>query len=126
MRADKLLFSESSGFVLEAKSGNEARLEELLKNYQPGADADRPGNKKRSDENVKIGKNVADLDLDEARKTWTDRPCGGDEMKIAVMQFPGTNCEFESLVAVKDGRHGGRAFPLEPACSESCRALMDS
>ena len=33
MRTDKLLFSESSGFVLEAKPGKEARLVELLKSY---------------------------------------------------------------------------------------------
>ncbi len=49
MRTDKLLFSESSGFVLEAKSGKEARLEELLRNYVTGADADRPGNKEETD-----------------------------------------------------------------------------
>ena len=30
LRTDKLLFSESSGFVLEAKQGKEARLVELL------------------------------------------------------------------------------------------------
>jgi phosphoribosylformylglycinamidine synthase len=36
--------------------------------------------------------------------------CGGDEMKIAVMQFPGTNCEFETLVAVKAVGMEGELF----------------
>lgn len=31
-------------------------------------------------------------------------------MKIAVMQFPGTNCEFETLVAVKTVGMGGEIF----------------
>ncbi|WP_324307913.1 phosphoribosylformylglycinamidine synthase subunit PurQ, partial [Methanothrix soehngenii] len=37
-------------------------------------------------------------------------PRGGDEMKIAVMQFPGTNCEFETLVAVKEVGMEGEIF----------------
>jgi len=35
---------------------------------------------------------------------------GGDEMKIAVLQFPGTNCEFETLVAVKAVGMDGEIF----------------
>ena len=31
-------------------------------------------------------------------------------MKIAVMQFPGTNCEFETLVAVKEVGMEGEIF----------------
>ena len=42
------------------------------------------------------------------------RSCGGDEMKIAVMQFPGTNCEFETPGGCERSRHGRRALPLEP------------
>ena len=38
------------------------------------------------------------------------RSCGGDEMKIAVLQFPGTNCEFETLVAVKAVGMAGELF----------------
>jgi phosphoribosylformylglycinamidine synthase len=38
------------------------------------------------------------------------RPGGGDEMKIAVMQFPGTNCEHETLVAVKTVGMDGELF----------------
>ncbi len=37
-------------------------------------------------------------------------PRGGDEMKIAVMQFPGTNCEFETLVSVKEVGMEGEIF----------------
>jgi phosphoribosylformylglycinamidine synthase len=35
---------------------------------------------------------------------------GGDEMKIAVIQFPGTNCEHETLVAVKAVGMDGELF----------------
>jgi len=37
-------------------------------------------------------------------------PSGGDEMKIAVLQFPGTNCEFETLVAVQSVGMEGEIF----------------
>lgn len=71
MRTDKLLFSESAGFVIEAKPGSEARLEELLKGYSlepmeigKVTDARRIVMKRKD-------KTVMDLDLDEARKVWT-------------------------------------------------------
>jgi phosphoribosylformylglycinamidine synthase subunit PurQ / glutaminase len=38
------------------------------------------------------------------------RASGGDEMKIAVMQFPGTNCEHETLVAAKNVGMDGELF----------------
>jgi phosphoribosylformylglycinamidine synthase len=71
MRTDKMLFSESSGFVLEAKPGKEARLAELLKSYdlvpmQIGAVTG-----KRRIVMSRAGVAVADLDLDEARNAWT-------------------------------------------------------
>ncbi len=71
MRTDKLLFSESSGFVLEAKSGGEARLMELLKSYdlEPMQIGIVTG--KRRIVMSRAGECVADLDLDEARNAWT-------------------------------------------------------
>jgi len=71
MRTDKLLFSESSGFVLEAKAGSEARLEELLKSYslEPMQIGIVTG--KRRIVMSRAGECVADLDLDEARNAWT-------------------------------------------------------
>jgi phosphoribosylformylglycinamidine synthase len=71
MRTDKMLFSESSGFVLEAKPGKEARLATLLKSYdlvpmQIGAVTG-----KRRIVMSRAGVAVADLDLDEARNAWT-------------------------------------------------------
>jgi phosphoribosylformylglycinamidine synthase len=38
------------------------------------------------------------------------RTGGGDEMRIAVLQFPGTNCEYETLVAVKAVGMDGEFF----------------
>ena len=71
MRTDKLLFSESSGFVLEAKAGSEARLVELLKSYslEPMQIGIVTG--KRRIVMSRAGECVADLDLDEARNAWT-------------------------------------------------------
>jgi phosphoribosylformylglycinamidine (FGAM) synthase-like enzyme len=71
MRNDKLLFSESSGFVLEAKAGSEARLVDLLKSYnlEPMQIGIVTG--KRRIVMSKAGESVADLDLDGARNAWT-------------------------------------------------------
>ena len=71
MRTDKLLFSESSGFVLEAKAGSEARLVELLRSYnlEPMQIGTVTG--KRRIVMSRAGECVADLDLDEARNAWT-------------------------------------------------------
>ena len=71
MRTDKLLFSESSGFVLEAKAGSEARLVELLKSYslEPMQIGIVTG--KRRIVMSRAGECLADLDLDEARNAWT-------------------------------------------------------
>ncbi|MEI8003804.1 MAG: AIR synthase-related protein, partial [Methanothrix sp.] len=71
MRTDKILFSESSGFVLEAKAGSEARLVELLGSY--GLMPMQIGivTKKRRIVMSRAGESVADLDLDEARNAWT-------------------------------------------------------
>ncbi len=71
MRTDKLLFSESSGFVLEAKVGSETRLVELLKSYslEPMQIGIVTG--KRRIVMSRAGEYVADLDLDEARNAWT-------------------------------------------------------
>ncbi|OPY53133.1 MAG: phosphoribosylformylglycinamidine synthase II [Methanosaeta sp. PtaU1.Bin112] len=70
MRTDKILFSESSGFVLEAKAGSEARLIELLKKYdlEPMQIGTVTG--KRRIVISRSGESVADLDLDEARNAW--------------------------------------------------------
>jgi phosphoribosylformylglycinamidine synthase len=71
MRLDKLLFSESSGFVLEAKSGKEGRLEELLRNYSLEPMQIGQVTMKRRIKMSRSGETVADLDLDEARAAWT-------------------------------------------------------
>jgi phosphoribosylformylglycinamidine synthase len=70
MRTDKILFSESSGFVLEAKAGSEARLTELLK--KRGLEPMQIGtvSGKRRIVISRSGESVADLDLDEARNAW--------------------------------------------------------
>lgn len=71
MRTDKLLFSESSGFVLEANPGKEARLVEILKGYN--LEPAQIGTVTESQRIVmkRNGKTVADLDLDAARSAWT-------------------------------------------------------
>jgi phosphoribosylformylglycinamidine synthase len=71
MRTDKLLFSESSGFVLEAKAGSEARLVELLGSYSLMPMQIGIVTKKRRIVMSRAGESVADLDLDEARNAWT-------------------------------------------------------
>ena len=71
MRTDKLLFSESSGFVLEAKAGCEARLMELLKSYDLEPMQIGIVTSKRRIVMSRAGKCVADLDLDGARIAWT-------------------------------------------------------
>lgn len=71
MRTDKLLFSESAGFVIEALPGSEARLEELLKSYSlEPMEIGKVTEARRIVMNRK-DKTVMDLGLDEARKVWT-------------------------------------------------------
>ncbi len=71
LRTDKLLFSESSGFLLEAKAGNEKRLEELLKSYDLLPAKIGRVTAKRRIRITRKGETVADLDLDLARDAWT-------------------------------------------------------
>ena len=73
MRTDKLLFSESSGFVLEAKAGREARLVELLRDYNLEPMQIGIVTSKRRIVMSRAGDSVvvADLDLDQARNAWT-------------------------------------------------------
>ncbi|VVB70245.1 Phosphoribosylformylglycinamidine synthase subunit PurL [uncultured archaeon] len=71
MRTDKLLFSESSGFVIEAKSGKEARLMEILRSYNLEPMQIGIVTSKRRIVMKRAEKTVADLDLDEARNAWT-------------------------------------------------------
>jgi phosphoribosylformylglycinamidine (FGAM) synthase-like enzyme len=72
MRTDKLLFSESSGFVIEAKAGKEVQLVKLLKsnNLEP-IEIGTVTNSRRIVMKRK-GKNVIDLDVDAARKPWIE------------------------------------------------------
>ena len=73
MRTDKIMFSESSGFVIEAKSGSdaEAKLAEIIKGY--GLDLMEIGSVTEARRIVmrRNGSKAVDLDLDEARKVWT-------------------------------------------------------
>ena len=73
MRTDKLLFSESSGFVLEAKAGSEARLVQLLRSYSLEPMQIGIVTSKRRIVMSRAGGSVAvaDLDMDEARNAWT-------------------------------------------------------
>jgi phosphoribosylformylglycinamidine synthase len=72
MRTDKLLFSESSGFVMEAKAGKEAELTKLLKSYNLEPMEIGSVTKARRIVMKRAGKSVIDLDLYVARKTWTE------------------------------------------------------
>jgi phosphoribosylformylglycinamidine synthase len=71
MRTDKILFSESAGFVIEAKQGSEKKLVEVLKGY--GLDVMEIGKVTKARKIVmnRAGKTVMEIGLDEARKAWT-------------------------------------------------------
>lgn len=73
VRTDKIMFSESSGFVIEARAGSdaEAKLAEIMKGY--GLDLMEIGFVTEARRIVmrRNGSKVVDLDLDEARKVWT-------------------------------------------------------
>ena len=71
MRTDKLLFSESSGFVLEARPGKETQLMEVLRSYNLEPIEIGTVTEKRRIVIRRAGETVADLDLDEARSAWT-------------------------------------------------------
>jgi phosphoribosylformylglycinamidine synthase II len=71
MRTDKILFSESSGFVLEAKPGSEERLLEILRGYCLDPMEIGIVTKKRRIVMKRACETVADIDLDEARAAWT-------------------------------------------------------
>jgi phosphoribosylformylglycinamidine synthase len=71
MRTDKLLFSESSGFLLEARPGKEAQLMEILRCYNLEPIEIGTVTEKRRIVIRRAGETVADLDLDEARSAWT-------------------------------------------------------
>jgi phosphoribosylformylglycinamidine synthase II len=71
MRTDKLLFSESAGFVIEVKPGMEARIEDLLKSYNLEPIEIGKVTEARRIVMNRNGKTVMDLDIDEARKVWT-------------------------------------------------------
>ena len=72
MRTDKIMFSESSGFVIEAKARSEAKLAEIIKIY--GLEIMEIGSvtKARRILMRRNGSEVVDLDLDEARKVWVE------------------------------------------------------
>ncbi|NLH22571.1 MAG: phosphoribosylformylglycinamidine synthase subunit PurL [Methanothrix sp.] len=71
LRTDRLLFSESSGFVLEAKQGKEARLGEILAGYGLVAMQIGTVTGKKRIVMSRSGEAVVDLDLDQAREAWT-------------------------------------------------------
>jgi phosphoribosylformylglycinamidine synthase len=70
MRTDTLLFSESSGFVIESAAGREADLEVLLRGHglEPMRIGVATSGKKISMK--RQGEPVVDLDLEEARGIW--------------------------------------------------------
>jgi len=71
MRSDKILFSESSGFLIEAKKGRELELAKLLNGL--GLQAMDIGRVTESRRIVmkRKGKTLVDLDLDLAKEAWT-------------------------------------------------------
>jgi phosphoribosylformylglycinamidine synthase II len=71
MRTDKILFSESAGFVIEAKQGSEERLQKIIEGY--GLDVMEIGQVTEARKIVmkRKGNAVIDLDLDQARSAWT-------------------------------------------------------
>ena len=71
LRTDRLLFSESSGFVLEAKKGKEARLAELLAGYGLMAMQIGTVTGKRRIVMSRSERTIVDLDLDQAKEAWT-------------------------------------------------------
>jgi phosphoribosylformylglycinamidine synthase len=71
MRTGKIMFSESSGFVLEAKPGKEERLLEILRGYSLEPMEIGIVTKKRRIVMKRASETVADIDLDEARAAWT-------------------------------------------------------
>ncbi len=71
LRTDRLLFSESSGFVLEAKKGKEGRLGEILAGYGLMAMPIGTVTGKRRIVMSRSERTVVDLDLDQAREAWT-------------------------------------------------------
>ena len=72
MRTDKIMFSESSGFVIEAKARSEAKLAEIIKIYGLKIMEIGSVTKARRILMRRNGSNVVDLDLDEARKVWVE------------------------------------------------------
>jgi phosphoribosylformylglycinamidine (FGAM) synthase-like enzyme len=72
LRTDKILFTESSGFVLEAKDGKENKLIEILKVY--GLEPMEIGKVTAARRIVmkRNGEDVINLDLNSARKAWTE------------------------------------------------------
>ncbi|HII07011.1 MAG TPA: phosphoribosylformylglycinamidine synthase, partial [Methanotrichaceae archaeon] len=71
LSADRLVFSESSGFLLECKAGAEEELEKLLKGYDLAIM--RLGKVTESPTLVMTheGKTVVRMDLETAKKAWT-------------------------------------------------------
>ncbi len=71
LRTDKLLFSESAGFVIEVKQGSEDKLTDILRGY--GLEPMEIGKVTEARRmTVKRKDKVAmDLDLDAARNVWT-------------------------------------------------------
>ncbi len=71
MRTDKILFSESSGFILEARPGKQERLLEILRGYCLEPMEIGMVTEKRRIVMKRASETVADIDLDEARAAWT-------------------------------------------------------
>ncbi|MDD1757431.1 MAG: phosphoribosylformylglycinamidine synthase subunit PurL [Methanotrichaceae archaeon] len=72
MRTDRLLFSESSGFVLEARKGSEAALIDLIKKYDLELMEIGQVTNKRNIVMKRGRKMVVDLSVEEARTAWTE------------------------------------------------------
>jgi phosphoribosylformylglycinamidine synthase len=70
IRSDKLMFSESSGFLLEAANGKEEALANLLRKYELGVKSIGSVTSERRIVMMREEKDLLDLDLDEALAAW--------------------------------------------------------
>jgi phosphoribosylformylglycinamidine synthase II len=70
MRTDTILFSESSGFVIEARTGREAELEELLLGHGLAPMEIGVVSSEKRIAMKRRGRPVVDLDLETARGIW--------------------------------------------------------
>ena len=71
LRNDKILFSESPGFVFEVEENNKDRVQSIFKKYNLFAHTLGKTSNKNSLKIINNNKKLIDLKIDEMRKAWT-------------------------------------------------------